>query len=599
METKNFFFLCLFLVTNLLKAENEPNDNCSSANLIQLDQITSGSIQSLFDKDYFKISIPIEGTYALDMFCKDTGFRISILILNENCDQISVLSRSQGIEKINCNLIFCNPGIYYFKVSNASNTIIQEPYYFNLVRNTTDIHECNNSFLDAFDIKLDERVDVLIDGLLVNSPINNYNFDQDEYFKLLIPSKGILKINIFDLKGDDDLNVIVYDKNENFINCICCIPIGSDSSVLESLICEPGDYIFKIKTCNSPRIKTHTSCSFIASFIEDVTECNNSFNEATLIEIGQTMVGYFGALDSLNLDIDYYKFKPGKIGLFNFDFIDFNDYVEVNLYDNNYNLIQNFWKDKMESTNSGNYPLLCDDQYYYFSLKYANNLNNCDPANNIVKYSFKMNILPSDPYECNNKFEDAFKIYPNQILYPFMDNRMDDDYFLFNLRYPSEKAIISISDIDDQNKVTIFVYDKNFRIRNYIVPKSDTNTIISQMSLENNDQFYLKVHYNSINNFSPIKIKFDKIVLDVQTNNPKGLNPNCNIQTEDGVLKIYTDFDLNNYQISIFNYSGILVKKALLSGTESSINVSNLTCGIYFINFKNGITNLTKKFIVF
>lgn len=71
---------------------------------------------------------------------------------------------------------------------------------------------------------------------------------------------------------------------------------------------------------------------------------------------------------------------------------------------------------------------------------------------------------------------------------------------------------------------------------------------------------------------------------------PNPANSNVNISFNSAVE--------NNASVVIYDVQGRIVKQSSLTGSENTVDIQNLTSGVYFVNVSNGVKKEVKKLVV-
>ncbi len=210
--------------------DHEPNDHFWQAQSISLDQPVVGLLgygNAWFrdHTDWFKVTIPKEGTLRVRVDCDD-GLRVSLYLFDVNASwshvEDSSMQHTARVERDDLGA-----GTYYFQVSLA------EGYGSYTLRASFEPvpvegdHEPNDHFWQAQSISLDQPVV----GLLGYG--NAWFRDHTDWFKVIIPQSGTLSVSV---DCDEELRVFLtlYDKDARWHHV-------EDSSMERTVRIEQGD----------------------------------------------------------------------------------------------------------------------------------------------------------------------------------------------------------------------------------------------------------------------------------------------------------------------------------------------------------------------
>ncbi len=80
--------------------------------------------------------------------------------------------------------------------------------------------------------------------------------------------------------------------------------------------------------------------------------------------------------------------------------------------------------------------------------------------------------------------------------------------------------------------------------------------------------------------------------------NAQFINFNMYPNPSDGIVNIQLPSDINEAKIDVFDYLGKKIMQKFITTTDNTINVSNLSTGIYFVRIKSDLKIGTKKLVV-
>jgi len=80
--------------------------------------------------------------------------------------------------------------------------------------------------------------------------------------------------------------------------------------------------------------------------------------------------------------------------------------------------------------------------------------------------------------------------------------------------------------------------------------------------------------------------------------NAQFINFNMFPNPSDGIVNVQLPSDINKAKIDVFDYLGKRIMQKYITSTDNTINVSNLSTGIYFVRIKSDLKVGTKKLVV-
>jgi hypothetical protein len=574
--------LSLLFYCTAINAEMEPNDHCNEANPIQPGEFISGNFDRMHDRDFYRFHVSQGGTYVFTVSGADASETIhsTIYYLNDcNGGLISIVKPS-GLISGSIHYIF-DTGTYYFSLQEGNNKLNLNFYTFNIKLINDDIFEVNNSFENASLISIDS---LYVAYLLGNYYFGNFhNFNDIDYYKLFIPAKGILKINLPLVPHDPDfiIKVSLYDSLYNFItrDCIC----GNTSLVeyLQTVICDAGTYYILIE---SNEKQSYSPYHFIARFIPDSTECNEEPESAFHLENTQTISAYSGGISSSTLEneIDWYSFEVAEEGVFNLSIERADTFIyEIVLYNQ-----------KKEEVIRTNYTFslglaafkdyaLCETGKYYLSLS-DRTANPCGVPHKsrILKYQLKLQNVFPDIYECNNKYSTATPISTNALVCAALASYRDTDLYRIFL-YQYDTLILNIDSIPESfpyeaailtySGIHLFKTNYSESGRIYFVNKQPPGYFylrLANLSLLANNKYCINLETHSF------LTSVDGIVK----------NHNAALRYQDtGILQLSTNKhdEFRNANYFIINSLGIVTQAPTKLPDDLKLDINNLPAGVY------------------
>ena len=306
-------FLSLISLTLFAQSETEPNDAFSSANTINFNATINGSINPAYDQDYFKFEVLYPGIIEINVSNVPSNIGMDVFLYDPAQDQIRKNSGGNG-QAVFLEQLVCTPGIYYVMLEDDWNASNAGQYTLQVTFDNTDIYECNNTFSEAGIIGF---------GQPINASIRNAQ-DQD-YFKFEVLYPGIIEINVSNVPSDIGMHVFLYDPAQDQIS----IKSGGNGQAvfLEQLVCTPGIYYVMLED-NGSASNAGQYTMQVTFDNTDIYECNNTFSEASTIELGQPINASIRGAE----DLDYFKFVVPQAGIININVSNVPANIDMNVY---------------------------------------------------------------------------------------------------------------------------------------------------------------------------------------------------------------------------------------------------------------------------
>lgn len=276
---------------------NECNNSFEEATPIQFNTPVLGTIFDTGDKDYFKIEVPSSGVLSAQLKDIPNNRDYSLKLYNTNQQEIgSDVGNSNS--PAYTDRLRCSGGTHYILIEGyRSNDASTSEYELVVYFDDTDKNECNNSFEDATEIQFD-------------SPISGTIFDtgDKDYFKIEVPSSGVLSAQLKDIPNNRDYSLILYNTNQQQIRSD--VGNSTNPAYTDRLRCSAGTHYILVEGYRSNDISREKYELTVSFNNEDIYECNNSSADATLIN---PCVGAKGNILPAN-DIDVYKINISSAG---------------------------------------------------------------------------------------------------------------------------------------------------------------------------------------------------------------------------------------------------------------------------------------------
>jgi preprotein translocase subunit SecB len=574
MKVKLLLIL-LLSVTTLQKVnsqnETEPNNSFSTANTISLTNNKGeikGAISTSGDEDFYKVEITQPGVFDVTISNITNNMDMDLFIYDSSQSQIAFRGVNNSPNLTTSQLV-CEVGTYYFKLSDDGSEFSNDLYNLKIELDTSDIYECNNSFSEASLIQLNQTVQ----GKIKNA-------GDEDFYKVEITQAGVFDVTISNITNNMDMDLFIYDSSQSQI---AFRGVNNSPNLTTSqLVCEVGTYYFKLSDDGSEfsndlynlKIELDTS---------DIYECNNSFSEASLIQLNQTVQGKIKNAG----DEDFYKVEITQAGVFDVTISNIVDIdMDLFIYDSSQNQIA--FRGVNDSPNLTTSQLVCEVGTYYFKLsddgsEFSNDL-----------YNLKIELDTSDIYECNNSFSDATQIDLCEIYSGAIYNTGDKDYFSFNAE--GSKAVgIQLSKVASNIRPVISIYNES---QNRIDIKNGSTGVNLNFNFQppSDAKYFLVIEefgnnasnsqlYELLLEDSSCSLNTDNFVLDnAITIYPNPVTKNVNIQLNDGLIF---------QKVTIYN----TLSQKIKSFTTKTIDVSNLAKGIYNIEITTDKGKSMKRFI--
>ena len=304
-----------------------------------------------------------------------------------------------------------------------------------------------------------------------------------DYFKVALPRAGTLQASLSNVAANLNLELIIYDASESQIGKAFSNSEGDIN--FNDIVCDAGDYYFLVK--NRPFTGSESNQPYVLSInliINDIHECNNSFDDATLFELGDDIKGSIGDGN----DEDYFKFHASQSGTLHLKVANIHPDLnpELNMYNGLATLVAT--DNLIEGDSLTIDIIICAGQEYYIQI--ANKTFYNGFSQDLYTISTEMDL--TDIHECNDIFESASSVGLGSHSGTLGD-RNDSDFYQFVI--PSSGILeASLVNIDDVLKPEIILYDNN---QNEITRIRRVNTADSigfrRFICSENETFYIQV----------------------------------------------------------------------------------------------------------
>lgn len=575
----------VFIWIHVSFAETEPNDHCHSANPLALGDFINGNFGFAGDMDYFVFQINQTGVYRFEVSSTDISKEIEYSIIhNNNC--VSHFGGNLKAKGSNSGIVFlnlCDTGTYYLRLAERNLILNLAEYSLKIEIDPVDLYECNNSLDQATGITIDSLYTSYLFGV-INDTLYFRTSDID-YYKLTIPSKGILKVNFPLVPKDTDfvIRVRLLDSLNRVIayDCIC-----GNTSVLEylqALICDAGTYYISIDARNGR--PSQYPYSFYTNFLSDSTECNDELKAAFHIENEQIVSGYSGGFNAATgiKDIDWYSFDIAQAGVFDLSIQRSDSFFvyEIVLFNQDGNEILNthyYFQGLFEFKDYA----LCDPGRYYLKL-IDNSTGPCGTSKSkFNNYTLKLQNVFPDIYECNDDFNSATDVIDMDTIWASFANFGDTDiYKIFLHQY--DTLFVYLEPLNDFTSIHTNIYN-NSKIRLFSGSFWEPDTI-KFINRQKANYIYIQLADVVLDS-----IKYYKLILE----NHLFLTNSNDIPIADQIKLIKFDPDLlilesklleelSNITYCIVNSMGQMVRSTNSLPKNRTIDIKEIPEGLYHL----------------
>ena len=559
--------------------EYECNNDFQNAAEIGIGEPVQGQIYSLGDIDFYQVEVDQPGVFEVSINNIASNINLKLYIHNENQDDIATTYNLNG-GNVNLVKLVCEPGIYYFELRDLNHNNFS-PQLYNMVVNfnTDDEYECNNDFQNAAEIGIGEPVQGQI-----------YSLGDIDFYQVEVDQPGVFEVSINNIASN--INLKLYIHNENQDDIATTYNLNGGNVNLVKLVCEPGIYYFELRDLNHNNFSPQLYNMVVNFNTDDEYECNNDFQNAAEIEIGEPVQGQIYSLG----DIDFYQVEVDQPGVFEVSINNIASNINLKLYIHNEN------QDDIATTynlNGGNVnlvKLVCEPGIYYFELRDLNH-NNFSPQ----LYNMVVNFNTDDEYECNNDFQNAPIIELCDTIKAAIYAQGDIDYFKFSAT-EGESISISLTNVPSNIYSKIKIFDGN---QAFLDQENGSvgGPIFYDFTPENTGSYYIAVedlgdddanselyslllsdaNCQTVNVGSVASIKSNARVL------PNPFSDFFIIQTENSLGQdlFYT----------LYNVAGQIMDSELIDSPEIRINTTHLPEGLYFIKIANQLQSTTLKIL--
>lgn len=191
-----------------VRAEVEPNNRVSIANLIALGGEVVGAIQESRDEDWFRLEMETPGLLRVQVSEWAANLRGRIDFYRYDLQHLGLRQATNPGDTLTTEWRISNPGTYYIKL-NASGTVETSDQPYRLALEwvpVVDVYEPNNRFHDAVPLSGQNRV-------------NGYLFDDGDvdFYQVQSQIGNTLRISVGEVPVEIQTQLDIYDKDQRVI----------------------------------------------------------------------------------------------------------------------------------------------------------------------------------------------------------------------------------------------------------------------------------------------------------------------------------------------------------------------------------------------
>lgn len=608
--------------------EQESNNSFSEANSIELNTQVSAMIQVALDDDYFKFSISTPGIINLALTSVPGNLNLRVRLYDENQNEIYFETGNNG-QNLSFEVTTCGTGDHYVFFEDRQNNGADPPSFNNeesyiFKVNFTELLpldqcECENeSFSQACDITPGDNISALIVPYFDNNP---RTFDKD-YYKFNVEEAGVIKFRFIQVPSNLNLSVFIFNDNQEEIYS----EVGNTGQVfsLEVTSCGTGDHYIYISDrqnngADAPAFNSTEQYVFKVDLeplsVTDPCECaNESFVQACSISAGEDISAlitpYFDDNPRL-FDKDYYQFDVSEPSILSFRLtqVPSNINIRVIIYDENQveiyretgNVGQRFSFDVSICEPGRHYAYITDNQ---------NNGADAPEFNSEEPYGFRVELVPFasiEPNECNNNSfsgATAFGICDTMraLLSPgFSENSNDRDidYFRINLDAGTSYRVVT-NDIPAGLDLRLQIFDNNESSVLNEVSGTSNNAINFFFEPSTTGQYYIRIRERNGRSDSG-----QPYTLQVGCNQTTSTAPVTGLAAtalypNPAVSQFILDlsaYSITTGQLALLNTSGQRVLNQQVDLSQTTVDISNLPKGLYFVEFTSAERKMVGRIV--
>lgn len=390
------------------EADDGDNNTFNTADWIEFSVDKVEKIEIEGDVDYYKVNVEAPGVIDVKVDPVPAEIDLEIQIFDSNQDDVAYAGGNNGQPVTAAYL--ATPGLYYIEIRDRySNAASDDTYTMNVLLDERDVHEVNNSFNDAKVIPLnaDYECEIRPEG-------------DTDFFKVDLPQPGVLCIDVDFVPDDVDLEVNIYDSEQNDI----AYSSGNNGQPVYCYALRSAEtcyFKFNDRYGNGSSREFYTFSLTLDT--SDVYEVNNTFNQAKEVMLGDVIQAKIRPEG----DVDLFKVFLPRDGVLELviDPVPSELDIELKLFDSNQQDVEYSGGSAGEPVSM--YEIMpAGNCYFQINDRYGN-------AMSTEFYNCSVNLDTSDTYEINNTFSNAKEIALDTDIYGKIRPDEDVDYFKFTV----------------------------------------------------------------------------------------------------------------------------------------------------------------------
>lgn len=599
------------------QTEVEPDDNYFiSADVWTFSGPANYNMTPTGDKDIIQYTTTSAGVLEISCTNITNSMELEITIYNSSDTINNIGFRTlgpYGISNVsNYYQAVVPQGTYYVKINDRYNDEASaSPYLLTVNFDTTDACEWNNTFLTACTISENTVMNATLYGKYEPLPVD---LDRD-YYQLTTSRDGVLEISCTNITNSMELEISIFNITDT-INSIAYsnMPAYGISNVNDyyQAVLPQGSYYILIndlyddEQSSTPYIlTTHLDTS-------DACEWNNTFSTACTITEDTVMVAtLYGKFEPLQVDLDrdYYQITTSHDGVLEISVTGITNTMELEIsvfktsdtlnnigYSNlpayTVSNVNDYWQAVIPQ---GSYYILINDLY--------------DDEQSSTPYIITTHLDTTDVCEfnhtsqlaCNAVLDSCFqeKIYGKNTEYAPYGN--DQDWYVVQT---TQWCLLTVSVNNPTSNLEIRT--RFFTSANLLTPFIECNPCTHTL---NNvcttgavapGTYYIQISDCADDETSSTALStcINAVITsvnEIENNNIFLIHPN---PVKDRILVELLEPNHEQYSISLIDLLGETIYSQIVSNqSQISIDASNLSSGIYFLQIENGNTVGRRKFI--
>jgi hypothetical protein len=615
---KNIFllFLLSLLISNIVFAEIEPNNNYSQASTLGLNTTDSGAMNASSqgvaadDVDWWRVTLPTDGSLYIEVNTTG-GMDVDLYIIDTDGQyQMAGYDISVGSKEATHHSHLM-AGTYYIKAIRYSGTgtyTIMSRFVQALYANDSEV---NDTYQQALTLQINSD-----NYGHIGYSRNNFT-DSDDWWKVTLPYDGSLKIRTESDSADIDLYIYDIDGTTQIAGYDISTGLNEETHH-KSLM--PGTFYIRVKGyAKWGGYKIH--CDFTAAAYQGVTtndnEPNDTYNQAqafgTLATGSTIKYGHLGHYaNKITDEKDYWSFTVPQDGgiVITTDTESRTDFLEIDL----------FMYDINGTTQIAGYDLSTGikEQSHYYNLMpgtyYVQAKRYSYYGAYKITIAFTSATLANDS-EPNDLQSQAKSIQANTLMtghLGYYSNNVTDiyDYFTITLSTNWDSLYVR-TDSDATLEVDLKLYN-SAGIEIGSAGVYGKREILGYKTAVASTPYYIRVYrYGGYGSYgikisnqypkNPVTAVEEKDIVQLPTefqlfqNYPNPFNPSTKIR--------YSLPQASHVKLTLYNVLGVQILTLIdseqpMGNHEIELNGSNLASGVYFIKMNAGNYSVTKKIML-